>query len=127
MNKSNTLMNVTVGPVLYRDSETKRRHALTINEAVSGFQKATRYAQKHLREKDIFLDFSDRLAKEALASPLICGAHNMPPSPQVGGITADSLDVSKVRNLAYRADRPCETRTATPARQTTRPELLLPL
>ena len=71
VNKANPLMNVTVGPVRYRDSDTKRRHALAINEAISGFQKATRYARKHLRQKDVFLGFSDRLAREALASPLV--------------------------------------------------------
>jgi hypothetical protein len=71
VNTANPLMNVTVGPVRYRDSDTKRRHALAINEAVSGFEKATRYARKHLVQKDIFLGFSDRLAREVLASPLI--------------------------------------------------------
>ena len=44
----NPLMNVTVGPVLYRDTETKRRHASAIKEAVSGFQKA--------RERNVFND-----------------------------------------------------------------------
>jgi hypothetical protein len=67
----NPLMNMTVGPVRYRDSDTKRRDSLAINEAVSGFEKATRYARKHLVQKDIFLGFSDRLAREVLTSPLI--------------------------------------------------------
>jgi hypothetical protein len=68
---ANPLMNVTVGPVLYRDAVTKRLHALAIRKAISGLQMATQYAPKHLNQNDIFLGFSDRLAKEALASPMI--------------------------------------------------------
>jgi hypothetical protein len=65
------LMNMVAGPVLYRDAVTKKRHAVAVDEVISIFEKATRYARKHLVQKDIFLGFSDRLAKETLASPLI--------------------------------------------------------
>ena len=65
------LMNMVVGPVIYRDAETKRLHGLAIRKAISGLQLAMRYARQHLMQQDIFRGFSDRLAKEALASPMI--------------------------------------------------------
>jgi hypothetical protein len=68
---ANPLMNMHVGPVLYNDGATKRRHALAANKAAAILQMAMQYAHRHLRQKNLFLGFSDRLAREVLASPLI--------------------------------------------------------
>jgi hypothetical protein len=48
---------------------------------------------------------------------------------RVSGSQEDRVKVraARLRNWACRTDRPCEMRTAVPVRQTTEPELLLPL
>lgn len=66
--------NVFVGPVLYDDAKTRQRHAKGLDVAGKIARDARRYAYRHLRHKEIGMEFLNRLARSIIASPLIWNA-----------------------------------------------------
>ncbi len=66
--------NVFVGPVLYDDALTRRRHAKGLDVADKIARDAFKYAHRHLKHRDIGIEFINRLARSVIASPLIWNA-----------------------------------------------------
>jgi hypothetical protein len=66
--------NAFVGPVRYKDEQTRRRHANGFDKAAWIANTAPRYARRHLRDKSIGMEFLSRLARAVVASPLIWNA-----------------------------------------------------
>ncbi|MFB9262843.1 DUF2971 domain-containing protein [Bradyrhizobium erythrophlei] len=66
--------NTFAGPVRYVDAQTRARHAKGFNKASSILDAALRYARRHLRYKEIGMEFLNQLARSVIASPLIWNA-----------------------------------------------------
>jgi hypothetical protein len=66
--------NTFAGPVRYVDAQTRARHAKGIDQASSILDAALRYAQRHLRDKTIGMEFLNQLARSVVAAPLIWNA-----------------------------------------------------
>jgi Protein of unknown function (DUF2971) len=66
--------NTFVGPVRYKDEQTRKRHANGFDKAAWVANTATRYARRHLRDKAIGMEFLNRLARAVIASPVIWNA-----------------------------------------------------
>jgi hypothetical protein len=66
--------NTFVGPVQYKDEQTRKRHAKGFDKAAWIANTALRYAKRHLRDKTIGMEFLNRLARAVIASPLIWNA-----------------------------------------------------
>ena len=67
-------LNVFVGPVLYDDALTRRRHAKGLDVGGKVAADARVYAQRYLKRKEIGMEFLSRLARSVIASPLIWNA-----------------------------------------------------
>jgi hypothetical protein len=66
--------NVFVGSVLYDDAKTRQRHSKGLDAAGKIARDARKYAYRHLRHKDIGMEFLNRLSRSVIASPLIWNA-----------------------------------------------------
>jgi hypothetical protein len=66
--------NLFVGPVFYKDSQTRARHTKGLDEAASTLDAALIYAHRHLRDKAIGMEFLSRLARAVVATPLLWNA-----------------------------------------------------
>lgn len=66
--------NVFVGPVLYRDTQTQRRHAKGIDKSGLIVNAAYKYAVRHLRDSKIQEEFVRQLALSVVATPLLWNA-----------------------------------------------------
>jgi hypothetical protein len=66
--------NTFVGPVLYKDSQTRARHAKGVDKAAQILDAALIYARHHLRDSTIGREFLNQLARSVVAAPLIWNA-----------------------------------------------------
>jgi hypothetical protein len=66
--------NSYVGPVFYKDSQTRARHAKGLDKAARMLDDALRYARRHLRDKKIGMGFLNQLARAVVAAPLLWNA-----------------------------------------------------
>lgn len=66
--------NSYVGPVFYKDAQTRARHLKGIDKVSTILGFAQVYARHHLRDKTIGMEFLNRLARAVIAAPLIWNA-----------------------------------------------------
>lgn len=72
--KNEPSKNSYVGPVFYQDVQTRARHAKGLDKAASILDGAFKYARRHLRDKEIGMEFLNRLARSVVAAPLLWNA-----------------------------------------------------